>query len=164
MISEEVYFNKGELYKKKTLKSGTVYSMEDVSSYYFMDWDNNIYHNEVYPIYAIKKYPDGTQRSKQYVPFPTLLRALNLRSDHVVDTSKLDLCPSVDLWVMCSTFITDKDYSDYCDLWFQVENATMLEKVAEYYKLPFPLEKRRGRASVLHMCGTCQSSQTSTKY
>jgi hypothetical protein len=137
VITEEVYFNKGKLYKKANDPS-TVGNVDGVSSTYFMDSNLEGVYNDIYPIYALKIYPNGEKRVKKYMPFPILAKALGVVTDKLVDSSSFDLCPSVGLWVMCSTY-TEKKYSNYRDLWFQVENSKMLKEVADYYSLPFPL-------------------------
>lgn len=122
MIRERVFINNGELYKERA-------EFEGCSSPYILE-DND---DPVTPYY--KKV--GETR-KVYKSTSALREFLGVVSDSVpADLSSYDLCPDVQLWAG----IGELEGTEHKEVYFRVENSTVIKAVADYYSLPYPVTK-----------------------
>jgi hypothetical protein len=142
MIEEIVYVN-GEVYKESTFdgrnRQAVNTSNGQISKYYINEFntEDNKYLNNLFPQFSIKENTDGSIQVKTYTPTKQLTDLMGVDSLPVVDLSSgYDLAPAVNLWVIIGRTPAD---DTYYDLFFKAENNALLQSVADYYSLPFPL-------------------------
>jgi|TARA_B110000858_G_C17761029_1_gene454533 hypothetical protein len=126
MTGETAYINGGEIYKKQVYFSGN-YDPDNKFNYVTTRTGTNT----VDSIAPFSKHQDG--KIKIYTSTKEA-RKWYSDEDSGESLSGYDLCPSVTLW-WGKGIIDNENY----DLYFRVDNATMLNQVASYYSLPYPI-------------------------
>jgi len=126
MAGETVYINKGEIYKEQVYFSGN-YDPNDKFNYVTTRTGTNT----VDPIAPFTKRQNG--KIKIYTSTKEA-RKWYSNENSGESLSGYDLCPNVTLW-WGKGVIDNKNY----DLYFKIDNATMLNQVASYYSLPYPI-------------------------
>jgi len=127
--TEVVVFDGGKIYKAPTNK--------ELASNYVKDVDAST----VFPFKKIdgKKYYWSKELKDAY------FSGFEVKDNSEdADFTGLDICPAIEY--LDAIGIADNSSKDNCDMFFTVSSMDMLQKVSEYYKLPFPLNEEQKRA------------------
>lgn len=121
MIREQIFINKGELYKEVHIYEGP---QEDP---YILDEESND------PITFFYKLVDGNK--KIYRSSNKLREFLSCNSNTPeADTSSFDICPLINFVAGTATI----ENTTFKELFFAIENSSILLPIAEYYNLNYP--------------------------
>lgn len=122
MHKEKVFINYGELHKEITPFS------EDSQL-------NSYVYDGIDPVFTSYKQKEGS--IKRYLSTKEFREYLNIKSmAPSADMSFFDLCPAVPMWAGIGG-----EKGGLIDLYFNCRNSTILKEVAEYYKLPYPIDE-----------------------
>lgn len=120
---EIVYINGGEIYKAPSDKEAFLqYSLDDGAD----------------PIFPFRKY-DG----KRYFVSQELKEFFGNVGPAGISMERHNACPHVTLW--CGVGARSSEDTKDCDVFFAVDSTAQLRKIAEYYKLPYPVDDAVGR-------------------
>ena len=120
MIREQVFINGGEIYKENKVFEGNVV-------------DNYVTDLDADPIWTFYQNTDnGKKEYRSSSEFRKWL--LDYDSIHVIDYN--DVCPDVTLW-LGKAYFSNAYTEEEC--YFRVDNSAMLQKVSDYYSLPYPI-------------------------
>ena len=125
MIKEQIFINEGEIYKEVKAFEGVV------DDPYLQDLEND----PILPFF--KETSDGR---KDYKSSPAFIKWM-LNKDAGVDLSSYDLCPDVTMWLGVATYSENQNRNE---LFFRADSTLLLQEVASYYNLPYPISTEMG--------------------
>ena len=121
MVKEQVFINNGDIYKENKVFEGAV------SNNYITDLEAD-------PIWTF--YQNTVNGQKHYRSSAEFRKWL-LDYDTGSTLVGYDKCPDVTLW--CGEAFFPNGYGE-TELYFRIDDNTMLHSVAEYYDLPYPID------------------------
>lgn len=120
MIKEQIFIDGGQLYKEVRVFEGPVI-------------DSYNYDSEGDPIWTF--YKETSEGKKEYRTTSEFRNWL-IGIESGTSLTGYDLCPSVSMWAGEAYYVgTNND----TELYFRVDNSSLLQDVADYYNLPYPV-------------------------
>jgi uncharacterized protein YbaR (Trm112 family) len=123
MAGEIAYINNGEIYKEHTFFSGPMTGDD-------FNYIPNRTDDPIAPFAHIKGLKEKRYTSTRE------FREWLLNESTGSPLEGYDLCPAVDMWLGEGKFTDD---TPEIDLYFKVNDSVMLQAVADYYGLPYPI-------------------------
>ena len=124
MAGEIAYINNGEVYKQHTFFSGPLVGDD-------FNYISNRTDDPIAPFAHIKG-----DKEKRYTSTREFREWL-LNESTGTSLEGYDFCPNVNMWLGVGKFT---DNTPEIDLYFRVDNSTILQQVADYYNLPYPID------------------------